>query len=81
MNPLRSFSKFVFAGALLCGIPAMAQQFAPATRIVDRIDENHLVTLKGNTHPAATAANDRGRLSPNLPMTDLVLVLSRSQPV
>lgn len=78
MNPLRSFSKFVFAGALLCGIPAMAQQFAPATRIVDRIDENHLVTLKGNTHPAATAANDRGRLSPNLPMTDLVLVLSRS---
>ncbi len=78
MKLLRSFSKLVFAGALLCGIPAMAQQFAPATRIVDRIDESHLVTLKGNTHPAATAANDRGRVSPNLPMTDLVLVLSRS---
>ena len=78
LNLLRSFSKFVFVSALLCGTAAMAQQFAPATRIVDRIDENHLVTLKGNTHPAATAANDRGRVSPDLPMTDLVLVLSRS---
>ena len=47
MNLPRSFAKFVFTGALLCGTAAMAQQFAPTTRIVDRIDENHLVTLKG----------------------------------
>ena len=78
MNLPRSFAKFVFTGALLCGTAAMAQQFAPTTRIVDRIDENRLVALKGNTHPAATAATDRGRVSQNLPMTDLVLVLSRS---
>ena len=56
----------------------MAQSFAPAVRIVDRIDDSHLVTLKGNTHPFANAQNDRGRVSPTLPMTDLILVLSRS---
>jgi subtilase family serine protease len=78
MCVLRLFSILVFASALLCGIGAMAQAFAPAVRIVDRIEENHLVTLKGSTHPAAKAANDRGRVSPDLPMTDLVLVLSRS---
>jgi hypothetical protein len=56
----------------------MAQQFAaPAVRIVDHIDERNLVTLKGNTHPAANAKNDRGQVSPSLPMTDLILVLSR----
>jgi subtilase family serine protease len=56
----------------------MSQQFAPTVRIVDRIDENQLVTLKGNTHPLANSANDLGRVSPSLPMTDLILVLSRS---
>ena len=56
----------------------MAQQFAPAARIVDRIDESQLVALKGNTHPAANAKNDVGRVSPDLPMTDLIMVLSRS---
>jgi subtilase family serine protease len=55
-----------------------AQQFASAARIVDRIEESNLVTLKGNTHPAANAKNDRGQVSPLLPMTDLILVLSRS---
>ncbi len=56
----------------------MAQHFAaPTVRIVDRIDESNLVRLKGNTHPAANAKNDLGRVSPTLPMTDLILVLSR----
>ncbi|MGO9775535.1 MAG: protease pro-enzyme activation domain-containing protein [Terracidiphilus sp.] len=54
-----------------------AQSFTPTTRIVDKIDESQLVTLKGNTHPYANAKNDRGRVSPDLPMTDLILVLSR----
>jgi hypothetical protein len=56
----------------------MAQQFAPTVRIVNQIDETQLVTLKGNTPPAANAKNDRGRVSSTLPMTDLILVLSRS---
>jgi hypothetical protein len=45
---------------------------------VDQVDESQLVTLKGNTHPSANAKNDRGRVSSDLPMTDLILVLSRS---
>ena len=50
---------------------------APAVRIVDSIDETRLVTLKGNTHPLARAAFDKGRVSPDLLMGDLVLVLRR----
>jgi hypothetical protein len=84
MRSVKAFPHYVLAGALLCSTallcsPALkAQSFAPSIRIVDRIDESNLVTLKGNTHPAATAKNDRGRVSPSLPMTDLILVLSRS---
>ena len=63
--------------ALLCSSGLTAQSFTPTTRIVDKIDESQLVTLKGNTHPYANAKNDRGRVSPDLPMTDLILVLSR----
>jgi subtilase family serine protease len=63
--------------ALLCSSGLTAQSFTPARRIVDRIDESRLATLKGNTHPYANAKNDRGRVSPDLPMTDLILVLSR----
>jgi hypothetical protein len=59
-------------------MPLPAQEVAPSVRIVNRIDEHSLVTLKGNTHPAAKAKNDRGRVSTDLPMTDLILVLSRS---
>jgi len=77
MRPLRAFPLSVLASALLIGT-SMAQQFAPTVRIVNPIDENQLVTLKGNTHPAATAKNDRGPVSPTLQLTDLIMVLSRS---
>ena len=77
MRLMRTLPLLALTSALVCGTTAIAQQFAPAVRIVDRIDEANLVTLKGNTHPAANAKNDRGRVSPTLPMTDLILVLSR----
>ncbi|MGD0548657.1 MAG: Ig-like domain repeat protein, partial [Terracidiphilus sp.] len=89
MRPMMRFPLSVLTGArigaaaLLCGTALFcssalpAQSFTPATRIVDRIDESQLATLKGNTHPAANAKNDRGRVSPDLRMTDLILVLSR----
>ena len=78
MRSLRSLPLYALASALLCGTAAMAQQFAaPTVRIVNRIDESSLVMLRGNTHPAANAKNDLGRVSPALPMTDLILVLSR----
>ena len=78
MRPLRLLPLYVLASALLCGTTAMAQQFAPSVRIVNRIDESQLVTLKGNTHPFANARNDLGKVSDSLPMTDLIMVLSRS---
>jgi hypothetical protein len=84
MRSFSSLSQYALAGALLCSTAllcnptSMAQGLAPAIRIVDRIDESQLVTLKGNTHPAANLGNDRGRVSPDLRMSDLILVLSRS---
>ncbi|MBV8631143.1 MAG: Ig-like domain repeat protein [Silvibacterium sp.] len=39
------------------------------------IDESALVTLKGNRHPLANAANDRGEVSPDLSMDRMLLVL------
>jgi hypothetical protein len=74
---MRSLLRCLLIYALLCSAGAVAQQFAPAVRIVDRIDEGNLVTLKGNTHPYANARNDQGRVTPDLAMTDLILVLSR----
>jgi subtilase family serine protease len=65
------------ASALLCCSALLDQEYAPAVRIVDQVDASRLVTLKGNTHPYASTKNDRGRVSSDLPMTDLILVLSR----
>jgi subtilase family serine protease len=86
MTNLRSLPLCVFASAILtvasAPTAAMAQQTADQARadvrIVSPIDENQLVTLKGNVHPAAIAKNDRGPVSASLPMQGLVLVLSRS---
>src|SRR5580698_1915164 len=82
MTNLRSLPLCVLASAFLAAASAstaaIAQQTAPQVRIVTAIDENQLVTLKGNVPPAASAANDRGPVSASLPMKDLVLVLNRS---
>jgi hypothetical protein len=83
MRSIKAFPSSLLAGALLgstallCSSGLTAQSFTPTTRVVDKIDESQLVTLKGNTHPYANAKNDHGRVSPDLPMTDLILVLSR----
>ena len=57
---------------------AVAQ--APATKplITEKVDDNNLITLRGNTPPAATAANDRGPVNPAMAMSGLVLALRRS---
>jgi len=78
MRLVRFLPLCALASTVFCGTAAMAEQFAAAkVRIVERIDESSLVVLKGNTHPAANAKNDLGRVAPTLPMTDLILVLSR----
>jgi subtilase family serine protease len=78
---LHGSSETVPTGTASASMPARASADRPETavRIVDAIDESNLVTLKGNTHPLARAAFDKGPVSPDLPMGDLVLVLSRGQ--
>jgi hypothetical protein len=77
MASLRAIPLFFAASFLFCASTLTSQEVAPVTRIVDRVDDGQLVALRGNTHPAARARNDRGSVSPNLPMADLILVLSR----
>ena len=53
--------------------------FAPKqARIVSRVDNSELTTVRGSTHPAVRNAMDNGRLAPTEPMGDLILVLKRS---
>jgi hypothetical protein len=78
MRLTHSLHLLALSGALLFEAVAMAQAVAPTIRILNPVDESNLITLRGNTHPLATAKNDRGRVSPDLPMSDLILVLSRS---
>lgn len=79
MINLRSLPIYALASALLVPAFANGQGVVAAARIVNRIDETQLHPLKGNIHPLATAENDRGRVAADLPMTDLILVLSRTQ--
>jgi subtilase family serine protease len=77
MRFLRSLPFCVFAATFITSTQAFPQKAAPA-RILERIDENQLVTLRGNTHPTAVPKNDLGLVRSGFPMTDLLLVLSRS---
>jgi subtilase family serine protease len=78
MRPLQRLLPCLVILSFLAGRPATAQKSPSAARIVEQVDDNQLVTLGGNTHPAANGQNDQGRVSPRLQMSDLVLVLKRS---
>jgi Pro-kumamolisin, activation domain/Bacterial Ig-like domain (group 3) len=78
MRLLRTLPVCLFAASFLLATQVSAQRVATAPRITEAIDENQRVTLTGNTHPAANPRNDLGRVSPTLPMTNLILVLRRN---
>lgn len=65
----------------LSGVCAKAESYRGGqnTRaLIERpIDETKLVTLRGNTHPAAVAANDRGAVADATPMEHMQLLLQR----
>ena len=67
MRPLYRLALFCFAPLLLAGLSSVAQNPVSKPLISEKVDENQLVTLKGNTPPAALAENDRGRVSPSMP--------------
>lgn len=78
MLPLHRLALPCFALVMLSGALSSAQNTAPKPLIVERVNENQLVTLRGNVPPAAIAKNDRGRVSSAMQMPGLVLVLRRS---
>ena len=62
--------------AALLGAGTASAQTAP--RIREAADDSRLVTLRGNTHPAARPEFDRGPVPPDFPLERLQLVLTRS---
>ena len=69
----------LFAVAFLgVSVPSRAQTAPAAPRILARIDENALTTLRGNTHPLARPEFDQGAAPPDLAMDRMLLVLKRS---
>ena len=49
----------------------------PQARLLDRIDESELTTLRGSTHPLARHANDCGAAVPSQPMRRMLMLLRR----
>ena len=50
MKTLRTLPLCVLASVLLCSSALTAQQFAPKLRIVDRVDDRTMITLKGKSY-------------------------------
>jgi len=55
-----------------------AQSGGKPILIREAIDDNRLVTLRGNTRPEANATNDRGRVPDDFPMEHMFLQLKRA---
>ncbi len=57
---------------------ALPQAREARARVTQAVDLQKLVTLRGNTHPLARAAYDRGAAPDDLPAPRMLLVLQRS---
>ena len=69
----------VALGLLGSALPIKAQPSGNTIRTIrEAVDENKLVDLEGNTRPEATAANDRGAVSPDFALNHMLLQLKRS---
>ncbi len=64
--------------SLWVGGIASAQTAEPRARIVAAVRNDQLVTLRGNVHPMARPANDRGALPDQRPVTQMRMLLRRS---
>ncbi|MGD0507101.1 MAG: protease pro-enzyme activation domain-containing protein [Terriglobales bacterium] len=80
-SPLRSHALFLLAllFATAVTLPVFAQKTSVHPSLITQaIDENQLVTLKGNLHPAAIAANDRGIVDDGESLGHVFLLLNRA---
>ena len=73
----RLFLFLLFTSAWFHPSTILAQGAGGGASQGETIDESARVVLRGNRHPLATAANDRGEVDPNLPMERMLLVLKR----
>src|SRR6266566_8441012 len=64
--------------SLACGQVAMAQSATTQARVVQAPQNDKMMALRGNVHPAARAANDRGILQDQQPVTRMHVLLQRS---
>jgi hypothetical protein len=78
MRPLHKPFLSIIALISLCVSAAVAQHPVSRALIREKVDENQLTMLRGNTPPAAIAQNDAGPVSGNMALTGLILVLQRS---
>jgi subtilase family serine protease len=67
-------SAFIFFSALATS----AQTVNVPARVMQPVDTENLVTLRGNTHPLARPEYDQGAAPDSLPMERILLVLQRS---
>jgi len=75
----KQFALFLLASLAVGGIHAQTQEGVVARpRITSEVDDSNLVTLQGNVHPLATAANDQGLAPGSLQMGRAILVLKSS---
>jgi hypothetical protein len=56
----------------------MGQAASPQGRIAESVASDKVVTLRGNVHPMARPANDRGLLADQQPITKMHILLARS---
>jgi len=71
-------SALLFAAVLLFSSTSLHSQSNRAGLITQVVDESELVTLRGNTHPLATPAADRGAVPASTSEDRMQLVLRRS---
>src|SRR3569833_1029714 len=81
MRPLHKHFLVLIALTSLAASSAVAQRSDSKALIREKVNDNQLAVLRGNTPPAANAQNDQGRVRGNMPMTDMILVLRRSPEV
>jgi len=78
----RLYAIVSFAALLMIGSALIVRSQTPVSRsralIRERIDENKLVTLTGNTRPEANTDNDGGEVSDTLAVDHMMLQLKRS---
>lgn len=75
----RSKAILAFAAFVITSLALQAQDVHQIPALIhESIDETKLVKLRGNTRPEATAANDLGPVSGDLPLSHMLLQLKRA---